>query len=98
MDEDEEPGEAAVRELEEQTGYRAGQLEHVVTFQPLAEVATVSGLYSWAGMLSRWAIRSGRRASSGGVGAAGSVRLIAAGQIWNAASLVGLLSIAQRER
>ncbi len=38
MDEDEEPGEAAARELEEQTGYAAGQLEHLITFQPVAEV------------------------------------------------------------
>ena len=34
VDEGEEPAEAAMRELEEETGYRAGQVEHLVTFQP----------------------------------------------------------------
>src|ERR1035438_8099727 len=33
-DEDEEPAEAAARELEEETGYRAGRVEHLITFQP----------------------------------------------------------------
>lgn len=33
VDEDEEPPDAARRELEE-TGYRAGRVEHLITFQP----------------------------------------------------------------
>lgn len=32
----EEPARAASRELEEETGYRAGRIEHLVTFQPMA--------------------------------------------------------------
>jgi 8-oxo-dGTP pyrophosphatase MutT (NUDIX family) len=39
VDEGEEPSETVARELEEQTGYRAGQLEHLITFQPVAEAA-----------------------------------------------------------
>ena len=35
VDEGGEAREAAVRELEEQTGYRAGELEHLMTFQPV---------------------------------------------------------------
>ena len=35
IDEGEEPIETAARELEEETGYRAGRLEHLVTFQPM---------------------------------------------------------------
>jgi 8-oxo-dGTP pyrophosphatase MutT (NUDIX family) len=35
IDEGEEPVETAARELEEETGYRAGRLEHLVTFQPM---------------------------------------------------------------
>ena len=27
--------EAAVRELEEETGYRAGRVEHLITFKPM---------------------------------------------------------------
>jgi ADP-ribose pyrophosphatase YjhB (NUDIX family) len=31
----EEPVETAVRELEEETGYRAASVEHLLTFQPM---------------------------------------------------------------
>src|ERR1035441_8292617 len=36
VDEDEEPAEAAGRELEEETGYRAGRVEPLIAFQPRA--------------------------------------------------------------
>jgi 8-oxo-dGTP pyrophosphatase MutT (NUDIX family) len=36
VDEDEEPAEAAQRELEEETGYRAGRVEPLIAFQPRA--------------------------------------------------------------
>jgi len=35
VDEGEEPQETAIRELEEETGYRAGRAEHLVTYQPM---------------------------------------------------------------
>lgn len=35
VDADEEPADAAARELEEETGYRAAQVEHIATFQPM---------------------------------------------------------------
>ena len=35
VDEGEPPEVAAARELEEETGYRAGSLEHVVSFEPV---------------------------------------------------------------
>jgi 8-oxo-dGTP pyrophosphatase MutT (NUDIX family) len=35
VDADEEPGDAAARELEEETGYRAGRVEHSTSFQPM---------------------------------------------------------------
>lgn len=34
IDENEQPAETAIRELEEETGYRAGRVEPLVTFQP----------------------------------------------------------------
>jgi 8-oxo-dGTP pyrophosphatase MutT (NUDIX family) len=34
VDDGEEPAAAARRELAEETGYRAGQVEHLITFQP----------------------------------------------------------------
>ena len=35
VDSDEEPADAAARELEEETGYRAGHVERVASFQPM---------------------------------------------------------------
>ena len=35
IDEGEEPADTAARELEEETGYRAGRVEHLITFQPM---------------------------------------------------------------
>ena len=32
VDDDEEPADAAMRELEEETGYRAGRVEPLITF------------------------------------------------------------------
>jgi 8-oxo-dGDP phosphatase len=36
VDEDEEPADAAIRELEEETGYRVEYIEHLVTFRPMS--------------------------------------------------------------
>jgi 8-oxo-dGDP phosphatase len=35
VDADEQPSDAAARELEEETGYRAGHVEQLVTFWPM---------------------------------------------------------------
>ncbi|MGO8961335.1 MAG: NUDIX domain-containing protein [Streptosporangiaceae bacterium] len=100
VDEDEEPVDAAARELEDQTGYQAGQLEHLITFQPVAEVADAERVV-FAG---RAAQKVGAPVSPEGIErpswlSLGSVpELIATGQVWNSASVIGLLSIAQRER
>jgi 8-oxo-dGTP pyrophosphatase MutT (NUDIX family) len=39
VDADEEPADAAARELEEETGYRAGSVEQVAAFQPIPGIA-----------------------------------------------------------
>ena len=93
VDEGEDARDAAVRELEEQTGYRAGELEHLMTFQPLAEVLDAERVV----FLGRDAQRVGEPVRSEGIDLEwlplGSVvGLIAARQIWDAASVVGLLS------
>ena len=87
IDEDEEPVRAAGRELEEQTGYRAGQLGHLVTFQPMAETAD-SERVVFAG---REAERAGEAVSSERVEwvpLSLVPGLIATGQVWNSASVV----------
>jgi 8-oxo-dGTP pyrophosphatase MutT (NUDIX family) len=98
-DEDEKLGEAAVRELEEQTGYRAGQLEHLIAFQPVAEVVDGERVV----FVGRDAQRVAEPVSADveraeWVPLASVPGLIAAGQIWNAASVIGMLSVAQQLR
>ena len=100
VDEDETPSEAAVRELDEQTGYRAGQLEHLITFQPVAEIADGERIV----FVGRSPERVVDPVSAEGIERMEWVplesvpSLIADGQVWNSASVVGLLSVMQRER
>jgi 8-oxo-dGDP phosphatase len=100
VDEGEEPGAAAARELEEQTGYRAGRLEHLVTFQPVAEVVDAERVV----FVGRDVQRVGEPVSLEGVERVEWVPLesvpglIADGQVWNAGSVVGLLAVLARRR
>ena len=100
VDGDEEPRETALRELEEQTGYRASQLEHLITFQSAAEVADAERVV----LAGRDVRQIGEPVSSEGIERLdwvplGSVpELIAAGQVWNAATVVGLLSMLAQRR
>lgn len=93
IDEGEEPGEAAARELEEQAGYRAGKVRRLVSFQPAAESADGEHVV----FLGRDGERVGDPVSSEAIGRAEWVSLesvpgmIAAGQVWNSGSVVGLL-------
>lgn len=100
VDEDEEPGAAAARELEEQTGYRPGQLEHLISFQPVAEISDGERVV----FVGRDAQRVGEPVNSDGIERVEWVPLesvpdlIAAGQVWNGASVVGLLSVVAQQR
>jgi 8-oxo-dGDP phosphatase len=100
VDEDEDPADAAARELEDQTGYRAGQLEHLVSFEPLPEVADGERLV----FVGRDPEHVGEPVSSEEIARiewlplASVPELISAGQIWSAGSVVGLLSMLAREQ
>ena len=100
VDEGEEPSEAAARELEEQTGYGAGQLVPLISFQAMAEIADSEHVV-FAG---RDAERAGQAIAEEGIGHAEWVPLalvpglISAGQVWNSASVVGLLQFLAQER
>jgi len=95
LDEGEEPAEAAARELEDSTGYRAGRAGHLITFQPAA--GSVDAEHSV--FVGQEPERVGEPVAAGEVGRAewvplGSVPgLIAAGEVWNAGSLVALLRL-----
>jgi 8-oxo-dGTP pyrophosphatase MutT (NUDIX family) len=94
------PREAAVRELEEQAGYRAGQLAELIRFQPMAGSADSERVV----FVGRGAERVGAPVSSEGIERAEWVplglvpELIGAGQIWDSATLVGLLQVMAQER
>ena len=95
VDDGEEPAGAAARELEDSTGYRAGRAGHLITFQPAA--GSVDAEHSV--FVGQEPERVGEPVAGGEVGRAewvplGSVpALIAAGEVWNAGSLVALLRL-----
>ena len=99
VDEGEEPAEAARRELEEETGYRAGRVEQLITFQPRA--GTVDAEYFV--YVGRNPERLGEPTEVNEVSRVEWVPLasvpgmIAAGEIWNAGSLVALLRFLMKD-
>ena len=99
VDEGEEPAEAARRELEEETGYRAGRVEQLITFQPRA--GTVDAEYFV--YVGRDPERIGEPTEVNEVARMEWVPLasvpgmIAAGEIWNAGSLVALLRFLMKD-
>ena len=95
IDEGEEPAETAVRELEEETGYRAGQVEHLITFQPMVGMVDSEHVVFVGRAPEKVAepteVNEIERMEW--VPLASVPQLIAAGEIWNAGSLVALLQL-----
>lgn len=94
VDEGEDPPQAAVRELEDSTGYRVSRFAHLITFQPMAGLVDAEHVV----FVGQDPALVGEPVA-GDVGRAewvplGSVPgLIAAGEIWNGGSLVTLLRL-----
>jgi ADP-ribose pyrophosphatase YjhB (NUDIX family) len=95
VDEEEDPAVAAVRELEDTTGYRPGQVDELITFRPLAEMVDCEHVV----FTGRDPERSRDPVGVSNVGrvewiALGSIpELIGAGEIWHSGTLVGLLRL-----
>jgi 8-oxo-dGTP pyrophosphatase MutT (NUDIX family) len=89
----EEPEEAAARELEEQTGFRAGRLQHLVTFQPVPEIGDAERIVfiGGAGEFVGEAVTSEPVDRAEWVPMGMVPNLIASGQLWNATSAAALL-------
>jgi 8-oxo-dGTP pyrophosphatase MutT (NUDIX family) len=95
IDEGEEPSETAARELEEETGYGAGRVEHLATFQPMVGMVD-----------SEHFVFVGREPEKIGepteinevermewVPLSSVSQLIDTGEIWNSGTLVALLRL-----
>ena len=98
IDEGEEPSETAARELEEETGYRAGRVEHLVTFQPMVGMVDSEHIV----FVGRIPEKIGgptdvsEVARMEWVPLASVPQLVAEGKIWSAGTLVGLLQLIAR--
>ena len=92
VDDGEEPAAAANRELAEETGYRAGRMEHLVSFQPMPGTVDAEH-HVYVGREPR---RIGEptdpaeAARVEWVPLASVPGLLAAGEIWSAASVAAL--------
>lgn len=95
IDEGETPAAAAVRELQEETGYRAGRFEHLITFQPTAGRVDSEHVV-FVGRDAEWVSEPTEVNEAARLEwvSLPSVRdLIAAGEVWNSGALVGLLHL-----
>jgi 8-oxo-dGTP pyrophosphatase MutT (NUDIX family) len=100
LDPGEDPAVAAVREAEEETGWRPATVEHLVSFQPMpGMVDTPHSVY-----VGRGAVQVGEPTDLEEAGRVGWVPLaavpdlIAKGQILGSGSLVGLLYLLSIQR
>jgi 8-oxo-dGDP phosphatase len=96
----EDPAGAASRELEEEAGYRAARVEHLITFQPM--VGTVdSEHHVFVGRDPEWIGEptevNEEVARMEWVPLRSVPRLIEAGQIWSSGTLVALLRLFTRD-
>ena len=95
VDHGEDPGEAAAREAEEETGWRPSTLEKLVTFQPM--VGMVDSEHSvFLTRDARWVEEPTETTEAqriAWVPLASVLGLIEGGEIWNSGTLVGLLHL-----
>jgi 8-oxo-dGDP phosphatase len=100
VDADEQPSDAAARELEEQTGYRAGYVEQLVTFRPMPGVVDAEHLVLVGRNPERVGDPTGlSEAARVEWVSLGSVPgLIDAEEIWDAGSLLALSQVLMKGR
>jgi 8-oxo-dGTP pyrophosphatase MutT (NUDIX family) len=100
VDADEDPADAAVRELEEETGYRAGEVEYLLTYQPTPGIVDAEHFV----FIGRKPERVGdptdlsESARVEWVQLASVPQMIDAADIWSAGSLVALSRVLMKDR
>ncbi|MGH3401213.1 MAG: NUDIX hydrolase [Streptosporangiaceae bacterium] len=98
IDAGEEPEQTAVRELEEETGYRAGRVEHLATYEPMVGMVASEHVV----FIGRDPEKIGEPTETTEadriewVPLASVPELIASGKIWNSGVLIGLLLAQKR--
>lgn len=95
IDAGEEPQETAVRELEEETGYRAGRVEQLVTYQPMVGMVDSEHVVFVGRDPEKVAepIEISEADRIEWVPLSSARDLIKDGLIWNSGVLIGLLSL-----
>ena len=95
IDEGEEPADTAARELEEETGYRAKHVEHLITFQPMVGMVDSEHVVFTGRGVERVAapIEVNEIERMEWVPLTSVPELISAGEIWNSGTLVALLHL-----
>jgi 8-oxo-dGTP pyrophosphatase MutT (NUDIX family) len=95
IDEDEEPAETAQRELEEETGYRAARVEHLVTYQPMVGMVDSEHVV----FVGRGPEKTGEPTEVNEVDRmewvplSSVTGLIKSGDVWNSGTLVALMGL-----
>lgn len=95
IDAGEEPEQTAMRELREETGYRAGQVEHLATYEPMVGMVSSEHVV----FVGRDPQRIGEPTEETEadriewVPLASVPDLISSGHIWNSGALIGLLGL-----
>jgi 8-oxo-dGDP phosphatase len=100
VDTDEEPSDAAARELEEETGYRAGDVEYIGSFQPMPSMADAERFMFIGTNPERVGEPTdlSEAARVVWIPLESVPRMIDEGEIWSASSLVALARVLLKRR
>ncbi len=95
VDEGEEPEETAIRELEEETGYRAGRVEHLVAYQPMVGMVDSEHVIFIGRDPEKFTepVELNEADRIEWVPLSSVPELMTSGQIWNSGVLIGLLGL-----
>jgi 8-oxo-dGTP pyrophosphatase MutT (NUDIX family) len=100
VEQDEDPAATVAREVQEETGYRAASVEHLVSFEPnVGMLDSPHHLYLVRpGEYTGEPVEKTEADRLEWVPLADTIDLIERGEIWNAGSLVALLYLLNRRR
>src|SRR5690606_40838035 len=92
----EDPKDTAVREVEEETGYRPKEIEHLITFQPMVGMVDSEHVVGRGAELVAEPTGEVEADLIEWIPMTQIPEMIARGDLWNSGSLVGLLYARER--